>query len=545
MPARLLPLALAATALSATALSACAGSGTTDTGDTGTAELSPTCPDGVARRAWRTDGLGFGFTQTAGDFTLATPEGGPFTLSEWWDGCHSLVVLMHRPESPTAEAVWGSDPSLLVTAHDSTHYLLVSNDESAANRENALTTMRDRIVEAGGTGWDARVHVGLDRLDDAEGALGDFFRDYNAWRIDPENFVDLGDRGIVAAPPLAFLGIDRDQRWDSIGTPSEFVGGPSTFKIAGTAGGYYHHLAKTVDRAATEQAEVVPLVDEVVTERIFIEQAELPADLSAFDTLEVDVQIICEERNVFACSEWDRIARIQVCVDGEACEERQELVRWITPYWRRGERRWIWDATPLLPLLKGGTNHFRVEMGPSWERPTPRIARMSLRLRTTGQDARPSTVLPAYSGGNFTPEYNDREPLTFDAPASFSRAELVWILSGHGQDPQTNCAEWCNHTHDFTLNGTQLDRVASPIPVGSPWGCGDLTAEGVQPGGFGNWAQGRAYWCPAWPLPVDRMDITDLVQAGQSNEMTYFGSVGGLSTGNGNIVLTSYVVFYD
>ena len=42
----------------------------------------------------------------------------------------------------------------------------------------------------------------------------------------------------------------------------------------------------------------------------------------------------------------DRIANIQLCLDGEACADRREIVRWITPYWRAGDQRYVIDASP-------------------------------------------------------------------------------------------------------------------------------------------------------------------------------------------------------
>ena len=54
--------------------------------------------------------------------------------------------------------------------------------------------------------------------------------------------------------------------------------------------------------------------------------------------------------NPFACSEWDRIGRIELCRDLE-CTQKDEIARWITPYWRRGTRRWFLDVSPFLALL--------------------------------------------------------------------------------------------------------------------------------------------------------------------------------------------------
>ena len=64
----------------------------------------------------------------------------------------------------------------------------------------------------------------------------------------------------------------------------------------------------------------------------------------------IEIQVHCPAMNPFACSEWDRIGRIELCRDLE-CTQKDEIARWITPYWRRGTRRWFLDVSPFLALL--------------------------------------------------------------------------------------------------------------------------------------------------------------------------------------------------
>jgi hypothetical protein len=282
-----------------------------------------------------------------------------------------------------------------------------------------------------------------------------------------------------------------------------------------------------------------------VTERVFIVTQDLPTDLSAFDTLELDVQVICDARNPFACSEWDRNARIEVCLDGETCADRRELVRWITPYWRRGERRWAIDASPLLPLLSGGTQTFRIEMGPYWERATPRRTRMAVRLSTRGVPRAIGAEL-MYRGANFDSTYNDREPIPFTPAAGASKVELFTIVSGHGQDGTTNCAEWCDHRHRYTVNEAPVETIAPEAGIGGLPGCALMAKKGVSPGQWGNWAALRAYWCPGLPVEGITRDLTPLVTLGSENMMDYSATLGELGTpGGGNIDLSTYVVWYE
>ena len=300
--------------------------------------------------------------------------------------------------------------------------------------------------------------------------------------------------------------------------------------------------------AAETDVTVVSLLDETTTGRVFTREVTLPdaSAMAAFDSLEVDVEIICDERNPFACSEWDRIADIQLCADGAACTERREIARWITPYCRRGRQHWAIDASPFLALLRaGGATSFFVELGPEWERATEWTARVSLRLRTRGGEARAMGAEPAFRGGAFGATYNDRMPVSFTPPAEATRVELVTILSGHGQESGNNCAEWCDHRHTFSVNGAALPAIAHEGPsIGSARGCAALASEGVLPGQWGNWAQSRAYWCPGLPVEAGRTDITSMVRLGEVNELTYAGSFGTSAPAGGDIALSSYVVWY-
>ena len=253
-----------------------------------------------------------------------------------------------------------------------------------------------------------------------------------------------------------------------------------------------------------------------------------------------EISVTCPFRSPFACSEWDRIARVEWCADAE-CAERSEIARWITPYWRRGLRRWVWDATPFLPLMAaGGAQTFRVEMGPGWERATERDTRVALRLHSDGQ-APPIWVARAFTGGGFGADYNTRDPFTFTAPVGAGRVELVVLLSGHGQTDGDNCAEWCDHRHTFTINGNRLEPIASPQAPGSLDGCAQRAAEGVPPGQWGNWAPGRAYWCPGLPVHALRVDITDNVRPGEENTLEYRGTFRGGEPRGGDIALSAYV----
>lgn len=499
------------------------------------------------------------FGEVAGDFTAQTLAG-PWTLSRQWSGCESYVFLNYFPDPPgrggEGDALFATRIDALVAdSPRGVHYFFTSYEPGAADREARMVALRDeaetRLRASFGdeeaAAWMGRLHFVTDRLTEVEGSVGAFARDYIAYATDPASYVDLGDRGMAPAPLPQVFGIDRGQRWDAGGSLSTVVGAGPAFEMAAWLGHFYdYHAALRARLAAEAEATtVVPLIAESVTDRIFVRSVELPAagEMAGLDQVVFDVAVTCPHRNPFACSEWDRIARIEWCAD-EACAERYEVVRWITPYWRRGHRRWLMDASPLRGLMAaGGTQTFRIEMGPDWERATERYTEMSLRL-SSGGEAPATGAAYAFGGGAFDAGYNIREPVEFALPAGAARVELVVIVSGHGQTEGDACAEWCDHRHHFSVNGTELDAIRPGPGIGGRRGCQSAAGRGASPGQWGNWAPGRAYWCPGEPVDTMRFDITAQARLGEVNTLDYRGSFRGGEPRGGDIALSSYVVWY-
>ena len=505
----------------------------------------------------------YDFGSVAGDFTVNELYGRTWNFRENWTGCESFVFVNYIPvQGNSDDAFWNSRSDVLVkNTSDNTHFFFISWENSAAARKERVESIYAYIaseIEFSISDSEererqlSRFHFVLDAPADIQGSVSGFISDYMQYRQLPESVVDLGGRGNAAPPlPLVF-GIDRDQKWDSGGSMSEYVGGPQSFRMAGYLGDFYNHKARVRDQVAREtDIQTYELLNERVTQRVFVKTATLPdaAEMKDINTLEFDVTVNCPHRNVFACSEWDRIARIEVCTSTtvEPCSKRRELVRWITPYWRRGERRWIMDASSLLGYIKeGGLQYFRLEMGPSWERATSRDARIALRLSKSSDSLKAVGAVRAFTGGGFGDKYNDREPFVFTLPSQASKVSLVSILSGHGQDSNTNCAEWCDHRHQFEINGTSLEEIRHEgNRIGSADGCGWAAAEGASPGQWGNWAPERAYWCPGLPVEHRVRDLTNYVTLGEENTLTYRANYGGGPPAGGSISLSTYVVWYE
>lgn len=203
---------------------------------------------------------------------------------------------------------------------------------------------------------------------------------------------------------------------------------------------------------------------------------------------------------------------------GCACDT--EVGRWITAYHREG--RWVHDATPMLAYLKGGgTQRLRFSTSQTYG------VHLDFRLRNTGRGAVPDDLTFLYAGGTFVDTYNDAyETLLVDVPADAKRVELVAVITGHGFGANLdNCAEFCNHTHHFTVNGTPFTKEHPEADIED--GCVQQVADGTIPNQFGTWFYGRGGWCPGMEAAPWVVDVTDAVTPGTQAAITYEGRLGG------------------
>ena len=517
---------------------------------------------GAIPQPFKTPSTSYNFGDIAGDFSVNAYYEGEWNLRDHWTGCESYVFVNYIPvQGSSDDQFWASVAEVLVDETPvNSHFFFISweaTEEQRLDRVQTILAYVGSYIEIKFGDADeraaqlARFHYVTDSPSQIRGSVKAFLDDYMAFQRDAANRVDLGNRGMASPPLPTVFGIDRDQKWDSGGNMNEHVGGVPAFRMASYLPHFYNHKAGIRDKQQKETGvDTHVLLEDRVTSRIFVKTATLPAAqmMAGYDTLEFDVTVNCPYRNVFACSEWDRIARIEVCTSTTAnpCAQRRELVRWITPYWRRGERRWVMDASPLMGYVKdGGLQYFRIEMGPGWERATARDVRVSLRLSNSASGMRAVGVERTFSGGGFSASYNDREPMRFTPPAGAKKVELIVILSGHGQVEGNNCAEWCDHRHQFAVNGQNLKEIRHEGQIGSVGGCGWAAAKGASPGQYGNWAPERAYWCPGLPVDHKVFDLTSMVNLGQENQLTYGANYRGGTPAGGSISLSTYVVWYE
>lgn len=505
----------------------------------------------------------------AADFDVETLAG-RFHLAERWDGCSSVVVFVHFPG--ITDALWRSDTSLLFTeGHDHVDYLFVSDSSDPEQRVTDLL-VAERSIEAAlktvvrdeptRQRWRQQIHYVTGRARELDGGLGDYVRSELAFGQTEESRVDLGDRGVVGLPAPVVFGIDRHQRFDPGDSLAPAVGLSETLSMAAFLPRFYAFRKLSADARAAETVNRFHLYDAVTTSRtldvnwlppegLMIERLDsqdtsgeapprVPATRAYFD-----IEVTCDERNPFACSEWDRIANVFLCTTSD-CAETLELGRWITPYWRRGLQRYRLELTHLIPLI-AAPSKLRIVLGPDWERPTPWHIRASIHLAHDPGHTPPRGIIPLFASSPFDDTYSRDQVIAI--PTEATRVELHALISGHGQTPEDNCAEWCDHRHHIEIDGapiTSFDHAAPGLPaIGEPRGCAQQADRGVIPGQWGNWAQQRAYWCPGLPVDWQVRDLTPHLTAGQEHGFTLSGTLGpSTPPRGGDIALTSYLVWY-
>lgn len=231
-----------------------------------------------------------------------------------------------------------------------------------------------------------------------------------------------------------------------------------------------------------------------------------------------------------------------------------EIGRWITPYRREG--RWVSDATPFLAYLgRGGKQRISFDAA--------NLPMVDFTLRFSKKAAAPAALLrpvktwDLFTGGAFHQAYSDKyKPLTIPVPATTKKVELFALITGHGWGSElANCAEFCNHTHHFTVNGKEF--VREHPTAGHPTGCADQVGIGTVPNQFGTWPIGRAGWCPGLDVKPFRVDVTQAIKAGGEAVVSYKGLFQGAPykpqpnpkhTGGGfgaDIRMRSWLVFYE
>ncbi len=294
-----------------------------------------------------------------------------------------------------------------------------------------------------------------------------------------------------------------------------------------------------------------------------IRNIELPENMEDFDSFAIYTYEACADHK--GCNEWDFIGYLNAyesecslmefsiyndCINQilpeftsqEVCENaghrwddggedgspsckgkwnrvwKAEIGRYITAYNREG--RYISDATPMLGVLKNGNiNEFNY-----WQ---PNAYGLTIKLFFWNENKEYTPVGAEYLHGatrKFNLDYNDifgsENPFSYNVTDNTEKVEIVTFFTGHGHSStDENCAEFCNHQHEFTINGNVLDLLEHPNG-GTPYGCYNRVHEGVSANQYGTWVYGRAGWCPGQDVEYNRIDITSESSIGE-NRLNY------------------------
>lgn len=474
----------------------------------------------------------------AADFTVATTLG-DWSLSENWTGCDVYLIIQDVPRQTEGWPVplWERDVQALIEKSPrNAHYFFISTETTPEAREAALAGLQEKVEQA------------LTNLGDESAA---WWQDRIHYIPTPIDYLRGWLRSIMQSPGWG-AAVDRFQRLRYIGSYADYSRFDASrgwfapnLSMAANEAVYYNFEAEREERLEAQDASVIPLFEgQVLSDPDWAgvrgyAEAALPdaAAMAGFDTLELDLRLSCDGSGEYGtCPAWDYIAHLYLCdaADPDSCDV--EIGRWITTYHREG--RWVHDISSLLPLIEdGGTRRFAFYTQQPYE------VHLSLRFSNGGRDARPAEATYLFSGGSFNATYNDAySPMTVFIPSDAARVELATVITGHGGADPGNCAEFCNTTHHFFVNGTE--NVRAFAETGDPEDCMNKTSEGTVPNQYGTWWYGRSGWCPGKEVPMVTIDVTDQVVPGSDNVFEYQGFYldAPYPSGGASIVMTSWLV---
>lgn len=441
--------------------------------------------------------------QIAAPFILPTLDG-DWDFRANWNGLETYVFIQYARGHAYGDPLWNSSKlDLLMNSPNNVHYFFLSFDNNATNARNDVTAMKAGFDAALQNAvftqqqrdhWMTHLHYVTTPAWSQSGWVGDVLRKVGYFSF----------------------AIDRFQRMRPMGLLS-FVANPSPppemFFIANEPK-YFNYEWETEQKIRQNPAivEIPVYVNADKAGNRFSGAIQFPdADaMKQFDRMEFDVSFGCVDHSVNNCFEWDYLANLYICDDADTTICSKEIGRWVTAYRREG--RWVTDATQFLPfVVSGGTKRFRFNTQDRW------IVNMIVRLYRSGSGLYASEAIPLWTGGQFNLQYNPaKQPYKLDFTSDMKKVEIVALISGHGFGADMeNCAEFCNHTHHFSVNGREW--VKAHPEAGTQFGCLEQVPSGVTPNQYGTWYFGRGGWCPGQDVKPFVADITSALTPGENN----------------------------
>jgi hypothetical protein len=484
---------------------------------------------------------------------------GPWSLQDEWTGNDSYVFFFTSEGYDYPAKLWDTGiKSWLSQSPPNAHYFFGSFNEAPEADVMAMREKIEAVMEEmspyKACHWRPRIHYITEPPQGVDGWLGEKLQAQGSFT----------------------MAVDRQQDIRQVGSLSSVTTGwePSISLVAYEIQ-YFNFEFQRAQALAAETVTEVVAFDNVETGSVTFE-VEFPdkETMAGFDTLVVDLGEYCSDHDDTNCAEWDTGASLSVChqikepnpwtetacqakltvEDGDdvpaetklcecvapngditeavatcnaegtgfgdcACPCSNEVARWITTYHREG--RWLTDISPFLPnFQKGGAVRMHLSPGHKY------IIDLSFRLSNTGKPDKADELVYLYDGGSFNLSYNKKfEPKTVSIPDDVKRVELVTLITGHGWGKElANCAEFCLHTHHFTINGKAYvrkhDKAYSP---GNANGCAKHVSEGVVPNQYGTWPLGRAGWCPGFDVKPWIKDVSSSITPGEDAVISYKG----------------------
>ena len=500
-------------------------------------ELDPCEQLGLPKQEWIEAEDSRDLGALAADFEVDTVDGS-LKFSEMWTGCENYLFIQDEPAQASGwpKDLWTRDVgSFLERLPTNTHVLFFSTASGKSKREEILGDLEKKV----------------------KNALNSWDEDSKDWRTDRLHYVTTKIRnieewlGIALTSPGWGIGVDRFQKIRYIGSyadPTRYNSEygwfePNLTKAANEAI-YYNFEAERAAEMEAQAADVYPIWEQEsigcgwtgICNRTAVELPDA-ATMEGYDTLELDINMECVGDGEYGdCPPWDYLVYLYLCEDDNPESCPVEFGRWITTYHREG--RWVHDVSGLLPYIKdGGIKNFAFETTQTYE------IDLSLRLSNSSKTERPESLTPLFNGSGFSSTSNEAYlPMEVEIPATASKVELAYVISGHGMSDTGNCAEFCVTDHHFGVNGT--DNLVSLSDAGIQYGCEDQVAEGTVPNQYGTWWYGRSNWCPGREVQLKTIDITDQLTPGETATFTYEGLYNGapFSGGGASMRLKSWVV---
>lgn len=226
-------------------------------------------------------------------------------------------------------------------------------------------------------------------------------------------------------------------------------------------------------------------------------EATLPADNAAYNRLSLHFKLSCPGG---FCDRWDRYGSFGI---RDEQQRYLELFRFMTPY-GLGEE-WTQDLSAFLPLLQGKKT-FQVFIdtwvGPGHPDGNGWLVSASLHFEGGSPEGRAIRVEPLLSAAELIYGEPGQSPVRSAQLLPLigaQRAELLTLISGHGQGNAGNCAEFCPKTHYLQVG----EKIYSKLI----WR--DNCASSVNPAQKGTYYLSRAGWCPGDKVEPWVQDITD------------------------------------